>query len=195
MNPHAARTAAFETAASAIPPLGPSRGGTRLACPPATRYSLTPEFRHAGPMPRTQVAREGLSHARWAQPSESCVSACSTTWLFLRQGQGSRRGGRARSSFRSTPPRSRRLPISKTANTVERFVFGGSQLPNALQPVSWAGFEPAISGLKGRRPLRRHHQDICNLAKCVGQELNLHSKLRVGYSHLGSPMPSRRLVP
>ena len=29
--------------------------------------------------------------------------------------------------------------------------------------------------------------------QCVGQELNLHSVTRVGYSHLGSPMPSRRI--
>ena len=26
--------------------------------------------------------------------------------------------------------------------------------------VARAGFEPAISGLKGRRPLRRHHEDV-----------------------------------
>jgi len=28
--------------------------------------------------------------------------------------------------------------------------------------------------------------------ECAGQELNLHSQWRVVYSHLGSPMPSRR---
>src|SRR5437899_1722677 len=28
--------------------------------------------------------------------------------------------------------------------------------------------------------------------QCVGQELNLHSIVRVGYNHLGSPLPSRR---
>ena len=30
---------------------------------------------------------------------------------------------------------------------------------------------------------------------CAGQELNLHCTRRVGYSHLGTPMPSRRIVP
>src|SRR5439155_10253954 len=29
--------------------------------------------------------------------------------------------------------------------------------------------------------------------QCVGQESNLHSQRRVGYSHVGSPMPSRRV--
>ncbi len=33
-----------------------------------------------------------------------------------------------------------------------------------------------------------------HLTECVGQELNLQSLKRVGYSHVGSPMPSRRVL-
>ena len=35
--------------------------------------------------------------------------------------------------------------------------------------------------------------DDPGISNCVGQELNLHSLRRVGYSHLGSPMPSRHI--
>ena len=51
----------------------------------------------------------------------------------------------------------------------------GSSLPSA-------GFEPAISGLKARRPLRRHHEGV---GQCVGQELNLHSPQAGGLQPLG----------
>ncbi len=44
--------------------------------------------------------------------------------------------------------------------------------------------------MRDRRPLRRHHED----GECVGQELNLHSRRRAGYSRLGSPMPSRHIL-
>ena len=56
--------------------------------------------------------------------------------------------------------------------------------------VPSAGFEPAISGLKARRPLRRHHEggSVCRAGVEPAQ------RMRVGYSHLGSPMPSRHVV-
>ena len=40
-----------------------------------------------------------------------------------------------------------------------------------------------------------HHLAVIqNSSKCVEQESNLHSVKRVGYNHLGSPMPSRRVI-
>ena len=36
----------------------------------------------------------------------------------------------------------------------------GLRVPGGNFAVSSAGFEPAISGLKDRRPLRRHHEDM-----------------------------------
>ena len=46
-------------------------------------------------------------------------------------------------------------------------------------------------GLRGRCSRTNRRTGL----QCVGQELNLHSVSRVGYSHLGSPMPSRRILP
>ena len=56
--------------------------------------------------------------------------------------------------------------------------------------VSSAGFEPAISGWKDRRPLRRHHEDV----ERVGQESNLHSrKADVLQTHEVSSAPNRHV--
>ena len=52
------------------------------------------------------------------------------------------------------------------------------------------GFRSHLAGLKDRR----HHQTPNGPRECVGQELNLHSNQRVGYGHLGSPMPSRHRI-
>lgn len=60
-----------------------------------------------------------------------------------------------------------------------------------IKGVSWAGFEPAISGLKDRRPLRRHHQD--STVHRAGVE-PAQPGGRVGYSHGGSPVPSRCIL-
>ena len=59
--------------------------------------------------------------------------------------------------------------------------------------ASWAGFEPAISGVKPGGHSRQAHQDVQYL-QCVGQELNLHSVARLLYRQLGSPVPSRRVL-
>ena len=59
--------------------------------------------------------------------------------------------------------------------------------------ASWAGFEPAISGVKTRRPLRTGPPGRSGL-QCVGQESNLHSVARLLYRQLGSPVPSRRVL-
>ena len=75
---------------------------------------------------------------------------------------------------------------------------------------SFAGCKPTVfplddtpiyqtSGPAGSRTLNLDFKRVllCRLSykavQCVGQELNLHSKLRVGYSHVGSPMPSRHV--
>jgi hypothetical protein len=62
--------------------------------------------------------------------------------------------------------------------------------------LSSAGCKPAVF------PLRRHAHSLeprtsglggsrSHPLQCVGQESNLHSVSRAGYSRLGSPMPSR----
>lgn len=55
------------------------------------------------------------------------------------------------------------------------------------------GIEPAWARLKAS--LQDHHRTApCRQSKCVGQELNLHSRRRVGYGHRGLPMPNRRVL-
>src|SRR5438876_1434956 len=63
-------------------------------------------------------------------------------------------------------------------------------LPALIGVSGPQGFRSPLAGLKDRRP----HQKSNGPSDCVGQESNLHSTVRVGYSHLGSPMPSRHLL-
>ena len=79
-----------------------------------------------------------------------------------------------------------RTPTPVTARRSERRVSAGS--------TTWSsspyGSRTHPSSLRGWRP----DADRRTGQQCVGQELNLHSIPRAGYSRLGSPMPSRRLV-
>ena len=59
-----------------------------------------------------------------------------------------------------------------------------------LGQISPYGNRTHLSSVRGWCPLPIDQR----AGKCVGQESNLHSFLRVGYSHLGSPMPSRRIL-
>jgi hypothetical protein len=79
-----------------------------------------------------------------------------------------------------------RTPTPVTARRSERRVSASS----TTWPGSPYGNRTHPSGLRGRRPFA----DRRTGRQCVGQELNLHSVTRVGYSHLGSPMPSRRMM-
>ena len=79
-----------------------------------------------------------------------------------------------------------RTPTPVTARGSEPRVSPGSTTWPISSPY---GNRTHPSSLRGWRPFadrRTGHE-------CVGQELNLHSFTRVGYSHLGSPMPSRRV--
>lgn len=84
--------------------------------------------------------------------------------------------------------------------------------------ASSMGFEPTTSTVTGWRALRTALRGLVELrvecpelrvqstrpslnsqhftldSQCVGQESNLHCVKRVGYSHLGTPMPSRRVL-
>jgi hypothetical protein len=80
-----------------------------------------------------------------------------------------------------------RTPTPVTARRSERRVSAcsttwpiSSPYGNRTHPSSLRGWRPFADRRTGRQ--------------CVGQELNLHSVTRVGYSHLGSPMPSRRML-
>ena len=55
------------------------------------------------------------------------------------------------------------------------------------------GSRTRLSSVRGWRPGPIDQRAIDR--ECAGQESNLHSRWRVGYSHLGSPMPSRRESP
>lgn len=78
-----------------------------------------------------------------------------------------------------------RTPTPVTARRSERRVSAGSTTwssspyGNRTHPSSLRGWHPDAARRTGQ--------------ECVGQELNLHSVPRVGYSHLGSPMLSRRI--
>ena len=80
-----------------------------------------------------------------------------------------------------------RTPTPVTARRSERRVSScsttwpiSSPYGNRTHPSSLRGWRPFADRRTGRQ--------------CVGQELSLHSFTRVGYSHLGSPMPSRRML-
>jgi hypothetical protein len=81
-----------------------------------------------------------------------------------------------------------RTPTPVRARRSERRVSSSSTTWPISSPY---GNRTHLAGLRGWRPFA----DRRTGRQCVGQELNLHSAMRVGYSHLGSPMPSRREIP
>ena len=57
------------------------------------------------------------------------------------------------------------------------------------------GFEVRVGEIESLAARPASHRAVVSIVlQCAGQELNLHCQRRVGYSHLGSPMPSRRIL-
>ena len=72
------------------------------------------------------------------------------------------------------------LDVRQESSPLDHGIINSSPYGNRTHPSSLRGWCPS--------PIDER------AVQCVGQELNLHSAARVGYSHLGSPMPSRRMT-
>ncbi len=72
--------------------------------------------------------------------------------------------------------------------------FHKVDMPRQSSP---SGSRTRLSTVRGWRPEPIDHRAerlllLISFHQCAGQELNLQSQRRVGYSHLGSPVPGRR---
>ena len=88
-------------------------------------------------------------------------------------------------SWASNPGLRGKGPAGYRLPTEARIACGGSlTFPTCVDPT---GLEPVRASLQTRCTATRALGP-----RCVGTESNRHSDSRVGYGHLGSPMPSRR---
>ena len=60
--------------------------------------------------------------------------------------------------------------------------------------VTRTGIEVRVGELERLAAKPTSPRAILGINQCVGQELNLHSRRRVGYGHRGLPMPNRRVL-